>query len=194
MKNLTDSAKGLGIAQYLTEAADPARQLASTYKNLEAYAREANLSQRALTAAKNRAIEALEKQSEYYNLYQRAQDAMLTTQQKLNREMTRIAEEAQKWGWDLGIAAKMKEMKAEEILGRLNTAADLAPVPNGGGRVDQSRNAAVEYGTVAYYEAQMKGNKPLLDETKKTNRILHRIDQKVESRPESRKQEFVLFG
>ncbi|MCL2710271.1 MAG: hypothetical protein FWE95_05270 [Planctomycetaceae bacterium] len=163
-KLLSDLANGLGIAQYLADAATPAQQLAQTYKNLEAYAREANLSTQQLTDAQNRAKTALEKQSEYYNLYQKAQDSMLTVQQKLNRELTRIADEAKQWGWDKSIVARMQEMKAAELLGGSGGDQESGP----GSRGSQSQNRALEYGTVDYYEKQMEDkNKPLIDETKK---------------------------
>ena len=191
-KLLADLASGLGIAPYLTDSANAAQQLATTYKNLEAYAREANLSMRGLTAAKNRARAALEKQSEYYNLYQRAQEAMLTTQQRLNREMTRIADEAAKWGWDFPVMQKMMEMKAEEILGKIDFAPDIDT--DGKRSIDQSRNAAVEHGTVAYYEAQMKGNKPLVDEAKKTNNFLNSIDKKMDRPIERRQEQLVMLN
>jgi len=98
-KLLSDLAGGLGIATYLQDVAAPAQKLAETYKNLENYAREAGLTAKELTAAKDRARAALKKQSEFYNLYQRAQNAMLTTQERLNRELGRIADEAKKWGY-----------------------------------------------------------------------------------------------
>ena len=178
-KLLADLANGLRVAQYLKDAATPAQQLAETYKNLEIYAREANLTTQELTAAKNRAKEALEKQSEYYSLYLKAQDAMLTTQEKLNRELQRIADEAKKWGWDARIIEKMKELKTEELLGKEK--ADVQKNQDSSGRnVDQSQNAALEFGTVAYYEKQMKDtNKPLLDETKKQTKQIADIGKDI---------------
>ena len=169
-KLLTDLSNGLGIAAYL-ETASAARQLADAYKNLAIYAREAGLSQKQLTEAKNRARDALMKQSEYYSLYQKAQDSLLTTQQKLDQELRRITEEAKMWGWSKEITQRMKEFKFEELLGQQKTAAY-----NGNPRDSQRQNAALEYGTIAYYEAQMKDNKNLLDENKKQTRSLNNIE------------------
>ena len=198
-KLLSDLASGLGIAQFLTDAATPAKQLAETYRNLDAYAREANLSMQELTAAKNRAREALEKQSEYYNLYQKAQDAMLTAQQKLNRELSRIAEEAAKWGWDKSIVAKMEELKIEE----LQQQALLDESKKHTGLLDnidkgvniKNRNPALEFGTVAYYEAQKKDtNKPLEKEVRQANKYLADINRSVKPSNTGNRQPFVLIG
>ena len=198
-KLLSDLASGLGIAQFLTDAATPAKQLAETYRNLDAYVREANLSMQELTAAKNRAREALEKQSEYYNLYQKAQDAMLTAQQKLNRELSRIAEEAAKWGWDKSIVAKMEELKIEE----LQQQALLDESKKHTGLLDnidkgvniKNRNPALEFGTVAYYEAQKKDtNKPLEKEVRQANKYLADINRSVKPSNSGNRQSFVLIG
>ena len=49
-----------------------------------------------------------------------------------------------------------------------------------GGKADQSRNAALEFGSVAYYEKQMQdSNKPLLDENKKQTRELEDLNRNV---------------
>jgi len=205
-KLLADLANGLGVSQFLAEVKTPAQQLATAFKNLEAYAREAGLTQQQLTAAKNRATEALMKQSEYYNLYQKAQDSMLTTQEKLNRELNRIAEEAKKWGWDSAIVAKMKALKTEELLGKREESLGkfeelldgiqewaLPEISGGSGKVDQSRNAALEFGTVAYYEAQMKGNKPLEDLTKKTNRHLGNIETEIKRQNKQTPMKFTVI-
>ena len=163
-KLLADLAGGLGIAQYLTAVQTPAQQLAETYRQLDTYAREANLKTQELTEAKKRAADALMKQSEYYSLYQKAQDSMLSVQQKLNRELQRITDEARQWGWDKDILEKMKVLKIEELLGRQDAA---QANERSGKNVDQSRNTALEYGTIAYYEKQNQTGKDLLGETKK---------------------------
>ena len=187
-----DLANGLGIASYLKDAATPAQQLAETYKKLEMYAREANLSSKELTAAKNRAKEALEKQSEYYSLYQKAQDAMLTTQEKLNRELTRISEEAKQWGWDKSVVAKMKELKTAELLGEQVREQQNTDSGKSNQKSNQN-NSALEYGTVAYYEAQHKNNDANLKENKIHTKLLMDITKNTRQNT-GKTQPYVVIG
>jgi hypothetical protein len=135
-----------------------------------------------------------------YNLYKKAQDAMLTTQQKLQRELQRIADEAKQWGWDKSIVEKMKELKTAELLG--NQIEDLRQErqemsTDAGKPADQNRNnSALELGTVAYYEAQMKDkNKPMVDEAKKSNKFLGELVKQGNRKPEvAPAQRFVIIS
>ena len=59
--------------------------------------------------------------------------------------------------------------------------------------VDRSRNAAIEAGTMAYYEAQNKTNKPLLDEGRKTNRHLAVIERAVMRQDNGSRNSFTVI-
>jgi len=185
-KLLSDLASGLGVTKFLADAATPARQLAETYRNLEAYARESGLADQELIAAKNRAREALEKQSAYYTLYQKAQDALLTTQEKLNRELHRIAEEAKQWGWDESIVAKMKELKIEDLLGK-EQAKILEEARKSNTHLNNietsmsgQRNPPLERGTVAYYQKLTGETKNVEKEAKQANKYLANIQSGIQ--------------
>jgi hypothetical protein len=204
-KLLADLAGGLGIAQYLSDQKSAADRLTETYRKLDIYACEAGLSQQELTAAQNRAKEALEKQSEYYSLYQKAQDAMLTTQQRLKRELDRIADEAKQWGWDDATVKMMNQIKTDEIIGNANKPLLDENKKHTGllGDINSTlaaneKNAAIEYGTVAYYEAQMKGNKPLVEEgkkqTKAMNIVANAITRVERNTRQNNNQRVVIFS
>jgi hypothetical protein len=111
---------------------------------------------------------------------------MLTVQQKLNRELTRIADEAKQWGWDKDIVDKMNALKTAELLG--------SKQESPGKSIDRSRNAAVETGTMAYYDAQMKASKPLIDENKKQTRHLAGIERTLIRQDTNKKQTFTVIG
>jgi hypothetical protein len=169
-KLLNDLAKGLGIEDFINPKQSETLELVQQ-KILDYYNKLDGLGQATfdLAAAQRRVTESFEKQSEYYNLYRKAQDALIPAQQKLTDAFKRIEEEAGKWGWTDDIVAKMKEMTKEEIIGKEEESGQNTAKP------DHSRNAALELGTVAYYEAQKKGNDPILKENQKQTKTLETI-------------------
>jgi len=100
--------------------------------------------------------------------------------------MKRITDEAKQWGWSKDIIDTMKAIKTEELLGKQDITAKA--------EAGDSRNAAVEAGTMAYYEAQMKANQPMLDESKKSNRHLAGIERAVNRPDFGRNQSFTVIG
>lgn len=178
-------ATSLGIAEFLKP--ESKNTLEDVYKNLATYAEKVGMSQELLAAAQDRARTAFEKQSEYYSLYQKAQDALIPAQQKLADAYKRIEAEAAAWGWGKDAVAKMKEMKQAELFGKEKE-------PDKKSESAQRNNNALERGTVAYFEAQQRGNKPLLDETKRQTKFLASMEQALKTKVENNQYEISLLG
>jgi hypothetical protein len=185
MKDLakTDIASGLGIAEYLKPDMSGKDRLNEIYNSIAAYAKEAHLADKELNAAKRRAAESMMKQSEYYSLYQKAQESLIPIQTRLRNAFEGIEKEAKAWGWSKETAAKMKEMKQAEMLGSKESKRES----------NQNNNTALEFGTVAYYEAQMRGNKPLLDENKRQTKHLAVIEKCLVSAPKKDMEQQTVF-
>jgi ABC-type transporter Mla subunit MlaD len=188
-KLLNDLAGGLGIADFVnpkqSDTLESVQQKVLDYYNQLDGLGKATFD---LAAAQRRVTESFEKQSEYYNLYRKAQDALIPAQQKLTDAFKRIEEEAGKWGWTDEIVAKMKEMTEDEIIGKEEGKEQNTPKP------DHSKNAALELGTVAYYEAQKKGNDPILKENQKQTKTLETIARNTATNSETNNVQLILIS
>ena len=172
-KLLDDLANGLGIADFVNpqqrETLESVQQKVLDYYNKLDSLGKATFD---LAAAQQRVTESFEKQAENYALYQKAQDALIPAQQKLADALAGIEADAAKFNWNDAAVEKMKEMITEEIMGKNEQEQDASPKTS---PTDHSRNAALEMGTVAYYEAQRKGNDPILKENQKQTKTLETI-------------------
>jgi serine/threonine protein phosphatase PrpC len=197
-KLLDDMASGLGIADYLKPAQADAtlqsrkQELATVYEKLIQYANRTGMSDNALAAAKDRARAAFEKQSNFYDLYQRVQDSLVPTSQKIEMVMRQIEQEAAAWGWSRDIVAKMKQLQVNDMMGGSN-AADLQA-----NFAANRQNAALESGSVAYFSAiHGVNNDQLLTENKKQTAELRAIKETLKgqsiSSSRSHSEEFYVL-
>ncbi|MDR2757613.1 MAG: hypothetical protein LBC20_18135 [Planctomycetaceae bacterium] len=191
-KLLNDLANGLGIADFVNPKQSDTLESVQQ-KVLDYYNKLDGLGQATfdLAAAQRRVTESFEKQAEYYNLYRKAQDALIPAQQKLTDAFQRIEAEAAQFGWANDIVAKMKEMVNEEIMGKKEEEEE-----NGKSfaKADHSRNTALELGTVAYYEAQKKGNDPILKENQKQTKNLETIAKNTAANSNTNNVQFTLIS
>jgi hypothetical protein len=187
-KMLDELAGGLGIADWVNpkqrETLESVQQKVLDYYNKLDGLGKATFD---LAAAQQRVTESFEKQAENYALYQKAQDALIPAQQKLADALAGIEADAAKFNWNDAAVAKMKAMKTDEILGK-NEEDDKKTAST-----DHSRNAALEMGTVAYYEAQRKGNDPMLKENQKQTKTLETIAKNTAAHS-SNEIQFTILG
>ncbi|MDR1182934.1 MAG: hypothetical protein LBL13_13255, partial [Bacteroidales bacterium] len=115
VKHAVDAfAQATGIKKYFEKV----ETLRDVYSNMAIYAERMNLSQEDLVAAQDKARLVFEKQAESYSLYQKAQDALLSTEEKVTKAMNMIDADAFKFGWSEEITDKMKQIAEAEIMGK----------------------------------------------------------------------------
>jgi len=139
--------------------------------------------------AKQKLFENFEKQSGFYNDYQKTIEDMKSYDKKLQEYTEKLMSDAAGRGWDENIVLKMIEKKSEELLKGEKKKAD--------GKTSEgktSENAAAVRGTTAYYEAQNRANQPMLAEAKKQTGRLDSIEKHVRPNPNVRGREIQLVG
>lgn len=192
-KMLDDLAKGLGIADFVnpkqSETLESVQQKILDYYNKLDALGKATFD---LTAAQQRATESFAKQSEFYNLYEEAMKEM--NPDTLEKAMLRLQEEAEKFNWGDDIRTLMEEkLKAKFEKDEENT--DQIAEENTKTKTQQTAsNAALELGTVAYYEAQKKGNDPILKENQKQTKTLETIARNTATNSETNNVQLILIS
>jgi hypothetical protein len=192
-KLLDDLTKGLGIADFVnpkqSETLESVQQKILDYYNKLDALGKATFD---LTAAQQRATESFAKQSEFYNLYEGAMKEM--NPDTLEKAMLRLQEEAEKFNWGDDIRTLMEEkLKAKFEKDEENT--DQIAEENTKTKTQQTAsNAALELGTVAYYEAQKKGNDPILKENQKQTKTLETIARNTATNSETNNVQLILIS
>ncbi|MDR1268945.1 MAG: hypothetical protein LBK82_05420, partial [Planctomycetaceae bacterium] len=183
IKHAADAfAQATGIKKYFEKV----ETLRDVYSNMAIYAKRMNLSQEDLVAAQDKARLAFEKQAESYSLYQKAQDALLSTEEKVEKAMKMIEMDALKFGWDDVTRDKMKEIAEAEIMGKQKEG-------------KQKDNQAIVRGSTAYTDYQNKnlGNdhlKTIRDNSKKQNDLLSKNIEAVKETGEVFKKCFEVIS
>jgi hypothetical protein len=124
-----------------------------------------------LTAAQQRATESFAKQSEFYNLYEEAMNEM--NPDTLEKTMLRLQAEAEKFNWSDDVRTLMEE-KLKAKFENQDKEKEKEPQER-----QNVTNKAIERGTMAYYNAQNNGQKPLLDESKRQTTLLASINKNL---------------
>jgi hypothetical protein len=119
-------------------------------------------------------------------LYQKAKDALMSTEEKLEKMTNAIDADAIKFGWGKDVTDKMKEMAEAEIMGNQKAA-------------KQKDNQAIVRGSVAYTDYQNKniGNdhlKTIRDNSRKQNELLSKNIEAVKETGDVFKKCFEVIG
>ncbi|MDR1180942.1 MAG: hypothetical protein LBL13_03055 [Bacteroidales bacterium] len=173
-------AQATGIKKYFEKV----ETLQDVCSNMAIYAQQMNLSQEDLIAAQDKAKAAFEKQAESYSLYQKAQDALLSTEEKVTKAMNMIDADALKFGWSEEITDKMKQIAEAEIMGK---------------KGKQKDNQVIVRGSTAYTDYQNKnlGNdhlKTIRDNSKKQVDFAQKTVEAIKETGEVFKKCFEVIG
>jgi hypothetical protein len=166
-------ARNLGIDKYLTAGDDTLeskkRELADTYGKLIEYANRTNMADEALAAAKSRAAEEILKQTDAGKALFDAMDSLIPLKDKIAKAQSDIiatAAELRNRGKTVSDEAIQTALdKSEEEIRKKNKADTPAQKQTAG-------NAALERGTIAYFEMTQKQNDPILKENQKQTKTL----------------------
>jgi chromosome condensin MukBEF ATPase and DNA-binding subunit MukB len=187
MRLFDDLATGMGLAEFVNpkhiDSMDQVQtKLLQYFDSLDGLAKATF----DLAGAQQRITDSFEKQNEYYALFQKAQDALMPAQDKLRNAFDAINDAAKNFGWAAEIVNEMKRIKAEQLGQTIKDAQDSIKFTE----QKSDRNAALEKGTLAYFEAQNKANEPILKENQKQTKALGHIVQNTKARA----QETISFS
>jgi hypothetical protein len=106
-------ADDLGISEWV--GTKNTKTLQQAYNDIAIYAQKVAMSMKEEAAARDRARAAFEKQSEYYNLYQKAKDALTPMADRIKEVNKKIDKEAAVFGWSKDVTDKMKALAEAEM-------------------------------------------------------------------------------